>query len=880
MRRIDVAMGGARSRTAFLRLALPVMTILLTLDHARGAGIGEGAISELREALSRVEDTESSADRRRICKRVIRKALSLLKKSPDAPNRSAALGVVFEGRRKLLEVDDSERNREALLETCRALSEAPDEHAAVRLPADALLAQIKVARSGDSQEEAEAAVTELVSRYGGTEAEAECLMTATVIAREIGSGELLKTYRDELSGRFSDSPRVKAFLRQQFGTTERDSVFEGRFTRADGSTLRLPVDRLGHPYVVCFWSEETDDLEERLLGVKAVREKYPGRFDVYSFNLDELPDCGLRTLRRLGLDWNVMRAPGGFESDVYLAYGHTYRASFAWLVVNERGYVRGRGYNWVHRNHKLPTLEDEVTTVLGSRFVEIRDPSRFALMRSLAIGDFLVTEPYGPTDALSPVELAGAPAGAARVLLGTPASVPADRLREIQACFPPPSVRCRLGREKALSNYAKAERLCAGIIESHPDAPHLFLARNRRIVALMGMWNLTGRAGHLERAAREAKTALEAAPPRGAGIVPRFCLARRSIREEPGDAEEIVASFIEGCGEEEAPGVAHAAAVLLALDAGDRDLYLKHRAIIMDRHAEDSRTWPVASVLLDRESARTLFEASGIYGYQYRHSGLSMDGIPHRVLRAELTTLDGEEIELPADTEGRHSIVVLVEPPADADDEKLQRELLAGFRQAVDDHRHKEMRLIVAFLTDDAASVKSLMARNRWSFEAACVPGGIDSPLAMRLGAFSTERLPKTYLVAPDGRIASVYEGLAVSRDYNGEAQSRDRRGTLFIFRSIKGVVRAYDVALGRKALSQQRYAEASRRLDISFPRKPVNGYNRSARYSLRANMALKNWEAALRDVDTVLKDPSWRHPSWRARDRKTREKILEHLKR
>ena len=68
-------------------------------------------------------------------------------------------------------------------------------------------------------------------------------------------------------------------------------------------------------------------------------------------------------------------------------------------------------------------------------------------------------------------------------------------------------------REAALANYRKAEKLCADVIKVHPDASDLHLVRNRRIVALMGMWKLTGEARHLDRATEEARSALNAEAP-------------------------------------------------------------------------------------------------------------------------------------------------------------------------------------------------------------------------------------------------------------------------------------------------------------------------------------------------------------------------------
>ena len=298
----------------------------------------------------------------------------------------------------------------------------------------------------------------------------------------------------------------------------------------------------------------------------------------------------------------------------------------------------------------------------------------------------------------------------------------------------------------------------------------------------------------------------------------------------------------------------------------------------MERFAEDSRTWPVASLLLGRSSAGSLFDASGVYGVAYNGTGWRVDELKPRMFRAVLTTVDGRKVDFSSGIEGRHHVVVFVEPPVDANDAKLQKELIGGLQQAVNDHRDKEMRLVVAFLADDTKLAKSIVARNRWKCDVVCIPGGMNSSLAVRLGVFSRDRLPRTVVVSCEGRVQGVFDGVGVSRDYYGKRQSRDRHGTLYILRAVKMVVRRYDADRGDKALKEKDYRQAAKYLAVSFPARPVNAYNRHARNSLRANLVLEDWQAALKDVDTVLKDPSWRHPAHRAADGRTRENILKHI--
>jgi len=893
MKMIGVNAGGSRQRTSALRHLLAVCTILLLGICARGeeaapasaAGlhIPEELIARLQKKLAGADEIESSTEKRRTCKSVIRRGKSLLEKYPASPNRFLVIATVFESQKALFVLDDSNQNRDALFETCRALAKAPDEYAETRLPADVLLTQAKLVRrdESDTSNQAAEAITELVSRYEGTAVEAESLIMASMIAMNVGERDLLNALLKVLSERFADVPSVKAFLRERFGKTERNFVFRGSFTRGDGDggVLRLPIDRLGHPYLVCFWSEGAAYLQRRLLAIKAMQEKYPGRFEVFSFNLDELPDSGQSTLRHLGLDWTPMKLPGGPSSDAYLAYGHVSETLFAFLAVNEWGHVRGKS------NRKLPSIEQEVTGVLSSREIPVRDPSYFTLIQSLVIGDFLVTEPYGPTDALAPVELyeflPGETQQVSRAVLNrTAASVPGDTLRAIQACFAPPAMRCRLSKKDALANYTKAEDICRNAIKSHPDAPDLYLVRNRRIIALMGMWKLTGTARHLDRAVEEAKAATDKQSPLGGTVVPQFCIARDAIRKNGKNAEKIIASFITGCGGPKAPGVAHAAAVILTLDAGNRDLYLQQRGVIMARFDQDQRTWPVASLLLARASAAALFDADGIYGVNTR-SPWDISKVPYRKFRADFTTLAGKNIRFPADTEGKHNVVVFVDPAVEGEDAKVQHEFLTGLQHAIGDHRHKEMKLILVFLTDNMAMVKAAVSRNSRTCEAVCLPGGVNSSIAVRLGAFAADRLPKTYVVAPDGRIEGTHDGLYVVRGYHGNIHMKRNRGRMLqILVSVKSIIRRYDANLGRKALAEKDYEEAAKRLAVSFLGNPV-GRNRYARECITANMEIGNWEVALKSSNAQCGNGKTSRPFFMtdfAADLSTRAVILENL--
>lgn len=49
--------------------------------------------------------------------------------SSQAPNRFSALAIILHSQKRLLALEASDRNREALFRTCSELAEAPDDYA-------------------------------------------------------------------------------------------------------------------------------------------------------------------------------------------------------------------------------------------------------------------------------------------------------------------------------------------------------------------------------------------------------------------------------------------------------------------------------------------------------------------------------------------------------------------------------------------------------------------------------------------------------------------------------------------------------------------------------------------------------------------------------
>ncbi len=830
-----------------------------TPEPGAGPRIPESEIASLVAELNQQRaDGISSARRRRAFKSIARKGSALLDKYPGAPNRYRLLGIVLQSQKRLLGMENTDRNRNALFDTCGKLAQAPDEYAKLRLEADMLLSEKALAlKNADLKERAEA-LAELVKRYRGTPAEAKSLMMAALIAPKLEASDLERAILDALDDRFVDDPVVIEFRRKHLGIRKLNVLFTGTYTRADGVSLRFPADRMGRLCLMVFWSRETPGFELYLKQIKEQQSLLPGRFEVFSFNLDELPDAGQAALRALELDWTVMRLPGGRKSQAFRTYA---RKDPVGILVNAYGHAL-----------LTPTMLDvTVQARLGVRGASmplltlnrrLNDARYLSQLQSLLVGDFLVTEPHDPLDVTLPPELkmgsmdSGKDAGTR--LDRTAESVPAETLRAIQGCFTPAPFRYRLTAAEALANYEKAEKLCRDAVKQHPGAPDLWIVRNRRIIALLGMWNLAGEPKHLEHAAREARTSLAAALPPGADVVPRFCLAKETLRRGDSRPETVLSTFIKQTGGPQAPCSTFAAAAILAIDAHARDLHNRYRGKLLEApDGGNPLLWSVVSFLRDRYHTYHLLTATYIRherglrrgsmrGYIVAHgAAATMSRLP----KVELKTLDGGALILPRETDGELTLLLFVEPPADKAQTEFPQQVIGAIKYATglrDRHVHKEVNVIAAFLCDDPKRVDALMKANAWTCRAAMVPGGLKNPLVRRLGVLSADRMPNVFLLRRNGTVAWHTSGFKY-----------DDFGYPFaVYLAMKVHIEVCEAETAYSALEQGDFRKAVRYFAVPFDPEGDQRYRWAApRLHGRslAHMGLKKWKAALADIDAAI---------------------------
>jgi hypothetical protein len=242
---------------------------------------------------------------------------------------------MLKSQRLLLAMEPSSRNRKELIEICKQVAAAPAEYAEVRLDADMMLMDEQMTRENADFKQRKEALVEIIKRYRGTAAEVTSLKIGALIAPKIESLDLEAEIARTMDERFADNISLIEWRRKKIGITRCEMLFTGECQRKDGVKIKFPFDRMGHDCLIVFWSKDRPGYKDYLAKVKEMDEKYPDQFEVYSFNVDQLPDYGESILKELGCYFNAMRLPGGRKSQIYRSY-----ARMDPLVLLFNGYGR------------------------------------------------------------------------------------------------------------------------------------------------------------------------------------------------------------------------------------------------------------------------------------------------------------------------------------------------------------------------------------------------------------------------------------------------------------------------------------------------------------------------------------------------------------
>lgn len=736
--------------------------------------VSKQTIAEFDKAMEAAADGASEARQRLALRRVIRDAEQLVETHKDDPSRFLALEFLFRAYQRLIAMDDDAAHRKTLLEICRELVKAPDDLAELRLEADLLLNQAELAKQGANAEARANALRPLVDRYVDTPAGAKVLRMAMLIALELGDTGLVNHLRGLIAERFAADYDLIAFQRDKLGGQVFGAPFAGHFTRTDGKAVRFPMDLLGRSTMLLFWSKEDRGLDY-VKGIAAAvlenKDMVEGRLEVISFNLDNLPDAGESIIRGLGVDWQVLHLPGGKENPVFNAYVRASPLNLRLSPTGQAALVMA-GTDRVKLTQEGTT---DYTSTLQSTLSRSWTDERYTMhLSALMAGDFLVLDAEGAIDPARPPELkAAAMGGEVKPLARDAASVPEETLRAIQESFVMPPLRYRLSHQETKAAYAKAIELSRKAIADHPDAPDLWIVRNRLIIALLGQWKTEAKLAHLEAAIAEAKAALDSgAYPKGCDLIARFCMARAALRDPAANSKEVLDRFLSDSGGESASGPALAAASLLALDVADRVRFGKLREAIVSKHTEHPTMWIFSSFLLDRHHRYWLFQEPFQAGWSYgRRENNFMSTGPgeeaRRMLKTELSAADGKPLRIPGDLDSEWTMILFSAPAPwsskreDGLPESPERTLMS-FNQFAATRPPGDVKVLLATLAGEPEKTRTelLASRNKVDVPVLSVPGGINNPLVQRLGMLSEDKSLNSVLVAKDGRIALAVSGL------------------------------------------------------------------------------------------------------------------------
>jgi len=820
--------------------------------------ISEANITSLQTQLDEATQSKSSARQKLALRRVIRACDEVLESNTKASNRFEMLGVLFTSQQKLIGLDNSALNRRSFLETCRQLVTAPNEYAALRLDADLLISQAELAQQGADPKTRAEALRPLVDRYRDTEVEGKVIRIAMLMALEFGDAGLISYMRNVIAERLPGNLEMINFQRDKLAGQVFGAPFIGRFELSDGTPVCFPMDYLGKTTALYFWSKDNgglEDLRELAEAWKKIKTDSDAadRYQFVSFNLDDLPDAGESVLRELDLDWPAIRLPDGRENPIYKTYvrGDPFK-----LTMAPTGYtamfMSGAGSSGRGTKSKSG-YERSLQSSLARVWTKPQYTRQF---QALLAGDFLVTDPEGDFDPATPPEWKAVVAGDAdqvQPLQRGASVVPDDKLQAIQDCFVKAPERFRLTSEQTQANYEKADELCQQVIDEYPDATDLWMVRNRRIVALMGLWKVEGSPARFADALQEAEHAIEKGYPDGTDLIARFCVARQKLRDPDQDFPRVISQFVS---QQHKVATANAVAALLALEISERRLHEKYRRASLDQHADTPMVWNATSFLLDRYHRYWMYQPPFVAGWTYgrRQGHFLAIGTPEdarRTIQLELKTLDGETLRVPEVTEGKWAIIEF-RPDAETVPH------LARYGTFTNERPIDDARQFVVILNEDVdaareASAKRLAEQQKRKqapdhFQTMLVAGGIQNPIVQRLGVLADGVKPDILIIRPDGTIAAFLSGMTMISQHGNALQN------LIEWQDEKAV----DNALDRGDLELAKrlaftYAPVEQPVDPEQKKKPAK---KVALPHLRArtkvSMAIGDLEAAKIDVQEV----------------------------
>ena len=823
--------------------------------------ISKHMLTSFQERFIKIKDSrDSTTRRRRGYKNIIREAEALIKKKPNANNRFILLNTLLKVQIQLLKLDKTQRNKESVYKTCKTILNAPDEYREIKLNAEFLLMTIKLDLKNADINERISSLKKILEGYRNTSFELDCLMRIIKIAESIRAYELKDEIMNILSTRFNGNLKAISFLRKLNPGAKRDLIFSGKFKRLDSSEIIFPHDRLGHPYIVVFWSKNSPDVIEKLKRLHKNQIEKPNIYEIYSLNLDELTDGGKSIIESIGLDCTVLHLPKGKKNEVFKAYGAD--RTFA-LRVNQLGFTRASPLNEIGRQKNKPKkekfrlIDDFSFPVTDQYLVATNEFDRYASqLRSFIIGDFLVLADQ-------------------QTIILNDKNKTAKLYNKIKQCFIKAPFRYRINKKTEFSQYQKAYKISIKALEDVNISKEHWRILECRIISLMGMANLSGDSKYYHEAVQEAHKLIALEPSSHSSISAHYCIAMFEIRNQLKPIEVIIDDFLTKSMTQDNKFLCYSSVCVLAIASGSKEMYAKKLPKFLDL-----KKWPmeldhVARFFRDRYHNYYLFKVSPNFQkynrfYRFVEQNHLINNNITQMLeplpRFEIKTLDGKIISLPESKAQNLSVLVFIEPSAGKNgfttqiynrpqaptkhrpNPKKRGELGLAFEVA-DSHTTKGVKIIPIVLSEDIGLVKSIIEKYNISKDFFILPGGLSNPIVNRLGLLSADRYANVLLLRRNGTIAWSKHGLP----YQSIGKYRYNVSN----NGLRHHIIACDAEAGYFALKNKSYQNALIYFQENLNHTPEGNskWNSTLAHGRAlSHLALKEYDKAMLEIENAIK--------------------------
>ncbi len=780
LRKLNADLGNFK----FLSFTLILLTFLSYNLEAQSYGkfIPSEVIEKIEKEVKAIDHSQSSTRIRRSLKKVIRDAEALVEANQESENRFHVYHIIIKLQVQLFAKDHSDKTRTDLFETCAKLSAAPEKYGQYRLDAEMILLDQKISKNNYNVSQVSTELRKTLASHINKPAELKSLLTAVKRCEQYGLLSEKKVYLNRLAERFADNKRAIHFIRKQIGFSNMHAIFSGTFERIDGTKIVFPYDRLGHSTMYVFWSTKNESYEKYLAEIKEQQDLKPLRYEIYSFNLDELDDAGASLLKKIGLKCSVMKLPMGIHNETFMVYAS--KSPHA-LFVNEYGRVLYESNAAsIAKGHKGKKEKASFTFPKAN-------PSRLhyqVQFQSLINGDFLIQEDYEKNNA---------------------SSAPMQNIMiEIETSLPDTPYRYRITKSESYTAYVKVEKLCAEFVAQHPNDPDCWKIKKNQLVSLLGIWNHSANPEILEKATALSKQILNDKHSNKAVLVAQYCLAKVKLRESLDSKNKIINHFVNAVDSQFPQEKVWACAAMLALYANEVELYEHYRTLILKSGSQKPHS--VYSFLQNRRHQFFIFEgdpatsrtfANRYDRYRERRYVTNNDIKEpfESFIPSIFKKLDGTKVKFPQVSKEDLSLIVFLEPPANGNlmlpssfykvpskasvDEAMMKEAkriaeksmrkkrkknkhsrpiiipkssgaLLEYLKLVDSHVNKSVKLILVFLSDDLTQLKALNEKYQFPCEVYYAEGGVKHPGVRALDLTFSETSACIYLIQRDGSVA------------------------------------------------------------------------------------------------------------------------------